>query len=192
MPYLCIHKSDRSGAAAPHRTIHRGIEQLAARRAHNPEVGGSSPPPATKADNLKGLSVFCFHEFLRIIPFHVVAVLGSFGLAGKTQPVPPAMKRCSVRNSSLASSFRLRPEMFRCEKGWFRISVIGCHITEYFKHLVLRKSSINAFSLVPFDSSGIRFSSCSNIEDLHVEAGFARSVCFRSCGAREAVLRLVF
>ena len=26
---------------------HRGIEQLAARRAHNPEVGGSSPPPAT-------------------------------------------------------------------------------------------------------------------------------------------------
>ena len=60
--------------------------------------------------------------------------------------------------------------MFRYEKGWFRISVIGCHITEYFKHLVLRKRSINAFSLVPFDSSGIRFSSCSNIEDLHVEA----------------------
>ena len=30
-----------------HIKIHRGIEQLAARRAHNPEVGGSSPPPAT-------------------------------------------------------------------------------------------------------------------------------------------------
>ena len=84
-------------------------------------------------------------NFCGTIPFHVVAVLGSFGLAGKTQPMPPAMKRCSVRNSSLASSFRLRTEMFRCEKGWFRISVIGCHITEYFKHLVLRKSSINAF-----------------------------------------------
>ena len=26
---------------------YRGIEQLVARRAHNPEVGGSSPPPAT-------------------------------------------------------------------------------------------------------------------------------------------------
>ena len=26
---------------------YRGIEQLEARRAHNPEVGGSSPPPAT-------------------------------------------------------------------------------------------------------------------------------------------------
>ena len=27
---------------------HRGVEQLAARWAHNPKVGGSSPPPATK------------------------------------------------------------------------------------------------------------------------------------------------
>lgn len=26
----------------------RGVEQLVARRAHNPKVGGSSPPPATK------------------------------------------------------------------------------------------------------------------------------------------------
>ncbi len=27
---------------------YRGVEQLAARRAHNPEVVGSSPSPATK------------------------------------------------------------------------------------------------------------------------------------------------
>ena len=27
--------------------IHRGVEQLEARRAHNPEVVGSSPTPAT-------------------------------------------------------------------------------------------------------------------------------------------------
>ena len=39
-------------------TIHRGVEQLAARRAHNPEVGGSSPPPATTADVLKKSSAF--------------------------------------------------------------------------------------------------------------------------------------
>ena len=26
---------------------HRGVEQLVARRAHNPEAGGSSPSPAT-------------------------------------------------------------------------------------------------------------------------------------------------
>ena len=34
----------RSRSPAPYR----GIEQLVARRAHNPEVGGSSPPPATR------------------------------------------------------------------------------------------------------------------------------------------------
>ena len=27
---------------------HRGVEQLVARRAHNPKVAGSSPAPATK------------------------------------------------------------------------------------------------------------------------------------------------
>ena len=38
--------------------IYRGMEQLVARRAHNPKVGGSSPPPATTADNSKELSAF--------------------------------------------------------------------------------------------------------------------------------------
>ena len=28
--------------------LHRGVEQLVARRAHNPKVAGSSPVPATK------------------------------------------------------------------------------------------------------------------------------------------------
>ena len=37
---------------------YRGVEQLAARWAHNPKVGGSSPPPATQADGPKGLSAF--------------------------------------------------------------------------------------------------------------------------------------
>ncbi len=30
------------------KTLHRGVEQLVARRAHNPKVVGSSPAPATK------------------------------------------------------------------------------------------------------------------------------------------------
>ena len=38
----CVTISQHSASA------YRGIEQLEARRAHNPEVGGSSPPPATK------------------------------------------------------------------------------------------------------------------------------------------------
>ena len=29
---------------------HRGVEQLVARRAHNPKVTGSSPVPATKTE----------------------------------------------------------------------------------------------------------------------------------------------
>ena len=29
--------------------LHRGVEQLVARRAHNPKVGGSNPPPATNS-----------------------------------------------------------------------------------------------------------------------------------------------
>ena len=32
------------------KTIYRGVEQLVARRAHNPEVGGPSPPSATKQE----------------------------------------------------------------------------------------------------------------------------------------------
>ena len=35
------------------------MEQLAARRAHNPKVGGSSPPPATKGAEQQ-CSVPCF------------------------------------------------------------------------------------------------------------------------------------
>jgi hypothetical protein len=30
------------------KMLNRGVEQLVARRAHNPKVGGSNPSPATK------------------------------------------------------------------------------------------------------------------------------------------------
>ena len=45
---------------APRETTqYRGVEQLAARRAHNPEVGGSSPSSATiKTPNFERNSVF--------------------------------------------------------------------------------------------------------------------------------------
>ena len=42
-----------------HSQMYRGVEQLVARRAHNPEAGGSSPPPATKTNGESWLSV-CF------------------------------------------------------------------------------------------------------------------------------------
>ena len=50
--------ANKENRSLDHLTIHRGVEQLAARRAHNPEVGGSSPPPATKEDKSQDLSSF--------------------------------------------------------------------------------------------------------------------------------------
>ena len=41
---------------------HRGVEQLVARRAHNPEAGGSSPSPATKTDTEKSASAFLLNH----------------------------------------------------------------------------------------------------------------------------------
>ena len=35
------------------KIIYRGVEQLVARRAHNPKVVGSSPAPATKEKPVK-------------------------------------------------------------------------------------------------------------------------------------------
>ncbi len=43
---------------------YRGVEQLVARRAHNPEAGGSSPSPATKQDISFEMSLF----FIVMIP----------------------------------------------------------------------------------------------------------------------------
>ena len=45
---------------------HRGIEQLVARRAHNPEAGGSSPPPATTEEKSKDFSSFFVFSFLKL------------------------------------------------------------------------------------------------------------------------------
>ena len=50
--------ANKENRSRDHLTIHRGVEQLAARRAHNPEVGGSSPPPATIEEIRKGFLFF--------------------------------------------------------------------------------------------------------------------------------------
>ena len=42
----CVPK-ERAGSTPVSGTTYRGVEQLAARRAHNPEVAGSSPAAAT-------------------------------------------------------------------------------------------------------------------------------------------------
>ena len=50
----------KENRSVDHLTIHRGVEQLAARRAHNPEVGGSSPPPATTTGETAMFLLFSF------------------------------------------------------------------------------------------------------------------------------------
>ena len=48
--YICCPLS--VGGYAQHKAkwnLNRGVEQLVARRAHNPKVAGSSPAPATKS-----------------------------------------------------------------------------------------------------------------------------------------------
>ena len=49
----------------------RGVEQLVARRAHNPEVGGSSPPSATK-------SVTVVDTISTTVIFYLLPVWGCF------------------------------------------------------------------------------------------------------------------
>ena len=41
---------------------HRGVEQLVARRAHNPEAGGSSPSPATRMRLTQKVSFFVYKD----------------------------------------------------------------------------------------------------------------------------------
>ena len=46
---------------------YRGIEQLVARRAHNPEAGGSSPPPATNEEKSKDFSSFFVYIHTKMV-----------------------------------------------------------------------------------------------------------------------------
>ena len=50
---------------------YRGVEQLVARRAHNPEVGGSSPPSAT-------ISVTVVDTISTTVIFYFPLVLGAY------------------------------------------------------------------------------------------------------------------
>ena len=45
--------------------IHRGVEQLVARRAHNPKVVGSSPTPATKKEQSEMVALFLLPPLLK-------------------------------------------------------------------------------------------------------------------------------
>lgn len=80
-------------------TKHRGVEQLAARRAHNPEVAGSNPAPATR-HNQKGPQVL--RPFLRFCPdlaLPLVRKIRGCGERGRSRFAinPPPRSRTSDR-----------------------------------------------------------------------------------------------
>ena len=55
---LCLTKATACGNLCK-LNKYRGVEQLVARRAHNPEVVGSSPSPATTKHSRNSGCVFC-------------------------------------------------------------------------------------------------------------------------------------
>ena len=68
---------------------YRGVEQLVARRAHNPEVGGSSPPPATKTKR-PFRPLFLFYH-----PYIVIRTI-SRGVPGLTLFLHATVPFCSL------------------------------------------------------------------------------------------------
>ena len=82
---------------------HRGVEQLVARRAHNPEVGGPSPPSATKQEvNPNGWPLIVFPP--HISSHHI------------RQPITNLFKHC---NSETNIQIRLALQPLRAQKPRF-------------------------------------------------------------------------
>ena len=82
---------------------HRGVEQLVARRAHNPEVGGPSPPSATKQEvNPNGWPLIVFPPH---ISFHHIQ-----------QPITNLFKH---RNSETNIQAQLTAHLFAHKKPDF-------------------------------------------------------------------------
>ena len=101
---------------------YRGIEQLVARRAHNPEVGGSSPPPATKRrDNLTRVVLFVF-----IMPaiFPHAAATGAFPIQAWQYFIRLILCVAVFSNASLTNSTSvMREKRLTC---LFTKSMISC------------------------------------------------------------------
>ena len=83
--------------------MYRGVEQLVARRAHNPEVGGSSPPPATQKGETKMFLLFSYRglspDYFYIPP---KSPFGKGGLLGWGFPTTP-QKGQQLQNLSKTS-----------------------------------------------------------------------------------------
>ena len=120
------------------------MEQLAARRAHNPKVGGSSPPPATTADNSRELSAFFFLQLTAkvtsLFPFSPV----SFG------PVVSSLPPTSIGESGSLLVFGRFPG-YRCITcgGWY-----GAFLPSLVVRFAFRNASVR--TVLDFQLSFVR------------------------------------
>ena len=105
---------------------YRGVEQLVARRAHNPEVGGSSPPPAT----IKSLEIKRFQGFFlfsnRKVPDQVPGILCTkFGRFGGPNLVQSRRGMC-LSSPLPCSSVDLKTPAAFCTENRVRQAVLFC------------------------------------------------------------------
>ena len=101
----------RVRSPAPIRlSAYRGVEQLVARRAHNPEVGGSSPPSATRRmyDHAAAWS-YIFYAAMRL---HQVAHTKS---SGPPQPTMRTEKDIGAKNPETWAVSGFRFAIFQSE-----------------------------------------------------------------------------
>ena len=101
----------------------RGVEQLAARRAHNPEVGGSSPPPATTHRSKVHFAPFSLQKDIQ-------AILKC-----------PLYCRSTHRKSSKIAVFSRRPDLF---------SINIFHLQFHLYNTFLKSAEFSDFLSAPF------------------------------------------
>ncbi len=118
MHYLC----NRKGEISFDKTIYRGMEQLAARWAHNPKVGGSSPPPATKAKGCRE-GILSLFVSLQTLPPEMRLPHRPCGLLAMTQTIVNCASRSALRRKD--RNREERPSHPSPREGYGEGSAIG-------------------------------------------------------------------
>ena len=124
---------------------YRGVEQLVARRAHNPEVVGSNPSPATKSvtvvDTISTTVIFCLLPFLECF-WHETGDIPN--ISGHKQIVSPDLMRSWSEKTGL---------------GKMTIVIIIETINYYFLYIQNRPwlgvtSDMDGFLMIPMGQKG--------------------------------------
>ena len=116
---------------------HRGVEQLVARRAHNPEVGGPSPPSATKQEvNPNGWPLIVFPPH---VSFHHIQ-----------QPITHLFKH---RNSETNIQAQLTGHLFAHKKPDFGKRLRDYVLTPIYEASTFAEKQLKMEELIPMQSA---------------------------------------